>query len=877
MRNFILIFFLFSSFLLSAQCPNANFEQGNFSNWTGSTGDCCPIDLFNNGIVNGRHTIMTGNGTDPNTCNTVPVVAPGGLFSAQLGNDDIGAEAEGLSYTFFVTPQTTLITYQYAVVFEDPGHIIEEQPRFQSRILLQNGDTIPCTEYSVTAASNLPGFQTCPGLDSQGDPIQISYRNWTSVGVDVSAYIGQTVTLQFETGDCSLGGHYGYAYVDATCGPLENSVQYCAGSDSAIVTAPAGFSSYLWSTGETTQQIVVNPNDIQNLTCTVTSFSGCQAILTTDLTPTIVNPSFTYSGQCVGNINFINTSVTQNGFISSYIWSFGDGSPASNLENPSHLYLSPGTYLATLTTITDQGCASSYAAPVTILPYVNVNFGHTYACLGQNVNFTDLSQSLSLGYDPLYWNWSFGDGSSTNVQNPSHLYSSVGTYNVTLRAGNDSICIDSLSRQITIVNLPIANFLTNDVCQGAEVIMINSSTNTAWNTNSSFFWDFGYGGATSFAASPTITYPFPGTYNISLILTNSNNLYTCRDTIQNTVEIYSNPNVNFLTSGVTCINDSVFFINSSSIQSGTIINYVWNFGDGTLSNLVNPTHVYNVNGTYNISLIATSDMLCRDTVIKQISIADLPLVSFTPDISAGCVPLTVNFSDLTFGNNVSWYWDFGDGSFSTSQNVSHSYQSAGTYDVSLLVTSSQGCSSSFILENLINVYPNPIALFGYSPEVITDTSSLVNFSNLSLGGSFYQWYFGDGSNSNEFEPSHEYVDPGLFTVKLFVENQYECVDTFMANLLVRATFGFFIPSAFTPNGNNKNDSWYPVFRNIKEFTCYVFDRWGEIIFVGTKDNPAWDGTYKGTIVQNDVYVYMFTVKDIYDEVYVYRGRITVIR
>jgi hypothetical protein len=139
--------------LFSQGCYNADFELGNFTGWQGRRGDCCPITLPNNGIVNGRQTIMS-QGIDPNTCGGLSMVYSGS-FSARLGNDNVGAEAEGLSFTFVVTPQSTLIQYAYAVVFEDPGHTDDEQPRFNSRVRLSDGSIIECTDYMETAASNL--------------------------------------------------------------------------------------------------------------------------------------------------------------------------------------------------------------------------------------------------------------------------------------------------------------------------------------------------------------------------------------------------------------------------------------------------------------------------------------------------------------------------------------------------------------------------------------------------------------------------------------------------------------------------------------------------------------------------------------------------
>lgn len=355
--------------IASSQCLNADFELGNFTGWAGRTGTCCPITLPNVGIVPGRHTIMAGTGTDPNTCNQVPVVSPfGGNFSARLGNPARNSRAESLSYTYTVTPNSTLFTYQYAVVFEDPGHTDDEQPRFETQVIA-GGQSIPCTQYIVSAASNLPGFQSCPGIDWQGNPINIVYRNWSTVGVDLSAYIGQSVTLEFQTGDCDLGAHFGYAYIDAIgCQPMEIEVLYCVNDTVATLTAPPGFAEYLWSTGETTQSITIDPQNYDQITCTLTSFSGCIAILTTNVNPADPQVDFDTQDSCFCDdptVDFVNYSTSVHSPIISWLWDFGDGT-TSNLQNPTHSYSSPGTYNVTLTALTELGCWDTLTHPVTL-------------------------------------------------------------------------------------------------------------------------------------------------------------------------------------------------------------------------------------------------------------------------------------------------------------------------------------------------------------------------------------------------------------------------------------------------------------------------------------------------------------------------------
>jgi hypothetical protein len=262
--------------LVAQGCYNADFELGNFTGWQGRRGDCCPITLSNNGIANGRQTIMS-TGIDPNTCGGLSTVYSGN-FSARLGNDNVGAQAEGLTFTFNVTPQSTLVQYAYAVVFEDPGHTDDEQPRFNSRVRLSDGSIISCTDYMVTAASNLPGFQSCPGIDSQGDPVNIAWRDWSTVTVDLSAYIGQTVTLEFETGDCSLGGHFGYAYIDAGCAPslLDMMPDTICVGETVTLQAPLGYQSYLWTPGgQTTPSITVSPSNDTVYQLNLVAFNGC--------------------------------------------------------------------------------------------------------------------------------------------------------------------------------------------------------------------------------------------------------------------------------------------------------------------------------------------------------------------------------------------------------------------------------------------------------------------------------------------------------------------------------------------------------------------------------------------------------------------------
>jgi len=443
----LFLFLVFCTTIVRSQCLNAGFELGNFTGWQGTRGNCCPINLTNNGIVFNRHTITSGLGTDPRTCNIVPVVCPwGGNFSARLGNWQRGSQAEGLSYTFVPSAASALFTYSYAVVFEEPGHTPDEQPRFETQVIA-NGQVIPCTQYMVSASSNLPGFQTCPGIDWQGLPINIVYRNWSTVGVDLTPFIGQSVTIEFKTGDCSLGKHYGYAYLDAiSCQPMDIEVNYCIGDQSAVLTAPSGFSHYEWSTGDTTRIITVNPSFINQVTCTIISFSGCIANLTTNLAPADPQISFTSNSPCFGSQLLIsNTSTSVHSPIVTWVWNFGDNT-TSSLQNPVHTYLAPGQYTVTLIGITALGCSDTISNIITVHPNPIISVTSDVICPGES-GYLFSSGALNYTWSPSSW-LNTASGSSVISNTPSTI-----TYTVTGIDQNG--CTGTGTGTVTVAPVPL--------------------------------------------------------------------------------------------------------------------------------------------------------------------------------------------------------------------------------------------------------------------------------------------------------------------------------------------------------------------------------------------------------------------------------------
>ncbi|MCQ2230933.1 MAG: gliding motility-associated C-terminal domain-containing protein [Paludibacteraceae bacterium] len=229
-----------------------------------------PFDSL--GRVEERHRLYDKQGVDPNTGGKLKFLPEGESKSVRLGNDSIGAESEAIAYHYIVDPDNSLLFVNFAVVLEDPGHDFVFQPRFVIRITDKEGNLVnDCSEYDVSAAAGLDGFQ-----DYQYAGGMIRWRDWSKIGLDLSPFIGQEVQVQFITYDCFLYGHFGYAYFTASCAPNKLAVEACNGSSFSLA-APEGFSAYRWENGDTTRVTTRTMSEGEmNIYCEITSATGCQ-------------------------------------------------------------------------------------------------------------------------------------------------------------------------------------------------------------------------------------------------------------------------------------------------------------------------------------------------------------------------------------------------------------------------------------------------------------------------------------------------------------------------------------------------------------------------------------------------------------------------
>lgn len=405
-------------------CSNLGLELGTFKGWSAGYGTWS-VDPVNKSVViesqaNGfqpeQHRIRhRSEGNVPEiTAEAVPLVPPGSNYAVQLGNSVNGAQFEHLTTSFQVDAYNTLFQYQFAVIFEDPNHDPVQQPRFELRVTDQQGNTLPCGYYQVTAAGDVEGFK------SQG---KIRYRNWTTAGVDLRNYVGQVVTLRISTFDCSKGGHWGMALFDASC--LANKIKpinYCPGVDSVLtLEAPEGFRDYVWSTGATGRvATILNPVLGSDVSVKFTPYSSLSDSCRLTLSFTVpTGPEVLPSSQaifCENSTARIESDLHGSGFRYQWLPS-GDTSRVLEVDKP-------GTYIVKIAK--PGGCVLSDTIELRTVTAPKVQIEHdNLTCDGINDGAV---KAITSAQEPISLRWNNRPDSSASLRNiPSGLYRVVVT------------------------------------------------------------------------------------------------------------------------------------------------------------------------------------------------------------------------------------------------------------------------------------------------------------------------------------------------------------------------------------------------------------------------------------------------------------------
>ena len=469
-------------------------------------------------------------------------------------------------------------------------------------------------------------------------------------------------------------------------------------------------------------------------------------------------------------VTFKDQSTAGTDTISHWQWDFGDGLSSSE-QNPSHTYTTAGNYNVTLRVINSNGCLTTLSKTqyIQISAGVMANFTNSVpkVCSAPVViNF----QNQSSGTGALSYEWLFGDGTSSSMENPSHTYTAAGTYTLQLIVTNITGCTDTIIKPngITVGNVSPAFTVAENICANSATLFSNTSTPKPV----SVVWNFG-DGTSSTLLHPNKKYTVPGTYQVKMLA----NFGSCTDSALKTITVAGKPTAVFTADDST--NCTRSFTVKFTNQATDAISYQWNFGDNTTSALPEPTHTYQTFGNYTVQLVVTNTGGCTDTLRKINYIKNTePQVIFKNLADSGCVPFTKTFqSSVTSIEPVAGYlWNFGDGSTSTEATPTHTYNNPGVYPITLIITTAGGCTDTAVINRGIIVNSRPVAKFSATPRDGC-AKTTVNFTDESVGSPIkWLWDFGDGATSKAQNPGHIFNDTGYFEITLIVWNT-GCSDT----------------------------------------------------------------------------------------------------
>lgn len=594
-RILLLLILLAPGFFLQSKgqtglCPsNLDFEQGDFSGWDCYTWTINPVTPPVLGVVPGRHTIINTATAALDPFGGFPTLCPNGSgYSVRLGNQSNGSQAESISYTYTIpsTVSTFSMLFYYAVVLENPsGHPLANQPRFQARIIdVTTGLPIPCVDFDFIASSTPGGFQTSPIPGNLGSVVL--YKDWTPVSVNLNAYIGKTIMLEFITKDCAQNGHAGYAYIDVgtTCNGAITGNFICPGDPRLTLNAPFGFQNYTWYSDNTfstilstTQNLILNPpppvGSVFPVIVEPYPGFGCRDTLYAVVDVGTKPPSNAGPDQVICK----NQRVQIGGPPAvgySYSWS-----PASQVTNPNiaNPFAFPASPVPTefIITTTDilTGCT---AKDTTIVSTTIVDTALTITpeiadfCENESPPVLSVVNTSA----PVQW-YEVSSGPIPGAVNLTYQPPATGVYWAQITQGG---CIDT-TRQYAVYRrlLPLVDFTpsSDTGCITNNSITFTNNTNAPDGAALNYLWKFS-DGITDINTDVTRGFSATGMYKIKLISTSE---YGCKDSIEKSIDIVPNGIPDFTWDSV-CTTRPVQFTNLSNENSAAQTWYFWDFNNG---------------------------------------------------------------------------------------------------------------------------------------------------------------------------------------------------------------------------------------------------------------------------------------------------------
>ncbi len=496
---------------------------------------------------------------------------------------------------------------------------------------------------------------------------------------------------------------------------------------------------------------------------------------------------------CSGDSFFLSdTSQISSGTLSR-TWNFGAGpNDTLSLSSVSKSYTVAGLYTVQLVAksnfdCTDTATTTLVVNPVPVARMVVNNPAQCYS--GNTFLFTD-SSAITYGNLTVLWNFGEGINDTSSQSIFSKNYSTPGIYIAKLVVRSGANCVDSAITNVTVHPSPLASFFVNDTtqCLNTNSFAFTDSSSIS-SGNLMRVWNFGSGsGDTSLLSNPVKSYTLPGAYLIRLISISDSG---CTDTVLKGVVVYHAPNAGFriTTSSAQCWSTNSFTVQDTSVIVQGTLNTKWNFGSSVsdTSSQTQAQKTYTVHGNYPITLIAESNLGCKDTAVKMVEVYPQANIQFTVNDSQQCLKgnkfVFSNQSSVASGT-FSSYWTFGDSAASSSPNVQHSYNNTGSYNVWLRTITNNGCVDS--LYRQVSLFGHPAASFTCADTQQCLNGNVFAFTNTSVSSVSYLWNFGNSATTVQMSPQYTYANSGVFDVRLISYDSNGCTDTTGRKIYVEA-------------------------------------------------------------------------------------------
>jgi gliding motility-associated-like protein len=546
--------------------------------------------------------------------------------------------------------------------------------------------------------------------------------------------------------------------------------------------------NYQWSFGDGVEQYggnnvshsysVAGRYDVRLI---ITDINGCSDTLLKPLYILVIGPTADFtsriSGACLlQNVIFDDSSSSDGTHpIDRWIWIYGDGN-VDTLRSPpfQHAYNNQGMYTVVLKVMDSKGCLDSAAkrnAIIISVPRADFISPDTNSCASKTIRFTNLSAGPLLTYQ-----WDFGDGQSSTITNPVHIYGVEGEYGVKLSIRDQYGCRDSILKNNYIsVRNPVAQFSMSDSVSTCPPLVVNFSNQSQHYIG--FEWDFG-DGTKSVLQNPIHFYTYPGTYQAKLKVISAGG---CIDSIMKKI-VVRGPQGSFTYDRLLgCVPTTINFVATTKDQ----VSFIWDFNDGETTPTADSTiaHTYTMMGEYLPKMILKDPQGCQVPIVGKDTIRIYGVnANFGMSRHILCDSGFVNFSDSSISNDLitNYHWSFGDGSTSNGQHPTHGYRQTGLFPIQLIVTTQHQCKDTADSLSPIRIVNTP------QTSIAGDTAAcvpaLLNFNSILMNSDTstlrWQWNFGNNTTSTLQQPAAvTYLTAGTYNVRLILTNSSNCSDT----------------------------------------------------------------------------------------------------